>query len=226
LKGNGTHKMPRRKFLGISSASITAMLLLQGCGGSGDALQSLGKSMGAGRDSTDTSPDEVYSYMRNQALSFSRADFRIPAPPPGAPIWGGIMEFNTSNVAATLLTLIDGTTSLYLGNGKSLIGGEAHENIREANTAFIRTANQAYQHLKPCESFPMPTPGQTIFYARTDSGVLTADGSNADLVKGALPLSPLFKAGHMVIRRVYQVAGYIRPDGRCWTKEVSDAPPD
>ncbi len=212
MKGNCIHKMPRRKFLGISSASITALLLLQGCGGSGDALQSLGKSPGAPRVSTDTSPDEVYSSMRNQALSFRRADFRIPDPPPKAPICGMIMEFNTSSVAATLLTLIDGTTSLYLSNGESIIGGEGHENIREANAAFIRTANQAYQHLKPCESFPVPTPGQTIFYARTDSGVLTADGPHADLVKGALPLSPLFRAGHMVIRRAYQVAGYIRPD--------------
>jgi hypothetical protein len=212
VKGNCTHEMPRRKFLGISSASITALLLLQGCGGSGDALPSLGKSPGAPRVSTDTSPDEVYSHMRNQALSFRRADFRIPDPPPKAPIWGMIMEFNTPDVAATLFTLIDGTTSLYLSNGKSIIGGEGHENTREANAAFIRTANQTYQHLKPCESFPVPTPGQTIFYARTDSGVLTADGPNADLVKGALPLSPVFRAGHIAIRRVYQVAGYIRPD--------------
>lgn len=212
MKGNGIHKMPRRKFLGMSSASITALLLLQGCGGSGDALQSLDKSLGAPGALTDASPGEVYSYMRNQALSFRRADFRIPDPPPKAPIWAMIMEFNTSNVAATLLTLIDGTTSLYLSKGESIIGGERRENVREANAAFIRTANQAYQHLKPCESFPAPTPEQTIFYARTDSGVLTADGPNADLVNGALPLSPLFRAGHMVLRRVYQVAGYIRPD--------------
>jgi hypothetical protein len=122
------------------------------------------------------------------------------------------MEFYTSEVTATLLTLIDGTTSIYLSNGKIIVGGQKYENIREANAAFIRTANQAYQHLEPCESFPVPTPGQTIFYARTDSGVLTADGPDADLVKAELPLSPLFNAGHRVIVRVYQAAGYISPD--------------
>jgi hypothetical protein len=142
--------------------------------------------------------------MRNQALSFRRADFRTPDPPPEAPIWGVIMESNYSTVTATLLTLIDGTTSLYLSSGGGIIGGEGHENIREANAAFIRTANQCYQHLKPCESFPVPTSGQTIFYARTDSSVFNADGLDVDLVKGQHPLSPLFKAGHRVLTPLLQ----------------------
>jgi hypothetical protein len=114
------------------------------------------------------------------------------------------MESNYSQVTSTLLTLIDGTTSVYFSSGGGIVGGGGHENIREANAEFIRTANRFYQHLKPCESFPVPAVGQTIFYARTDSGVLTAGGIDADLARGQHLLSPLFRAGHVVLTPLLQ----------------------
>lgn len=139
--------------------------------------------------SADKSPEEAYSFLRNQALFMRRADFQISDPPPEIAIWGALMEWNTSGLTATVLTLIDGTTSVYLSNGGGVIGGgEGHEDIREANAEFIRAANQLYQHLKPCESFPSPASGQTIFYALTDSGVLTAEGLDADLAEERHPL--------------------------------------
>lgn len=214
MKGNYPHKLPRRTFLGMGSASIAALFLLQGCGGSDDLSERLGKVSGSQRVSTDTSLDAVYSYLRNQALTFRRADFHIPDPPPEAPIWGVLMESNYSDAALTaaltLLALFDGTSSVYLSNGGGVIGGGGHENVRAANAAFVRIANQSYRHLKPCESFPVPTVGQTIFYARTDSGVLTVDGTDADLSKKEHPLSLLFGAGHLLLMRLFQTADYVK----------------
>lgn len=163
-----------------------------------------GKPSDARPDSADKSPEEMYSFLRNQPLFMRRADFRIPGPPPGAPIWGLLMEWNHSGITATVLTLIDGTTSVYLSDGGAVIGGQGHEDIREANAEFIRTANQLYQHLKPCESFPSPAVGQTIFYALTDPGVLTAYGLEADLTEELHPLSPLFHVGHRVLGLLFQ----------------------
>jgi hypothetical protein len=163
-----------------------------------------GKSSDTLRVTTDTSPNGVYSGLRHQALSIRRADFSIPDPPPEAPIWGVLMETGYSGATATLFALLDGTTSLYISSGGGIIGGHGHENVREANAAFIRTANQFYRHLKACESFPVPALGQTIFYVITDSGILTGEGLDDDLGNGRHLLSPLFHAGHAVLTPLIQ----------------------
>jgi hypothetical protein len=165
-----------------------------------------GKSSDSQRVATDTSPNEVYSGLRQQALSLRRADVGIPDPQTDAPIWAMLMEIGHPGATATLVTVIDGTTSLYLSNGGGIIGGQGHENVCEANAEFIRTANQFYRHLKPCESYPAPAIGQTIFYAITDSGILTADGLDTDLGSGQHPLSPLFYAGHAVLTPLFQTS--------------------
>jgi hypothetical protein len=151
---------------------------------------------------TDRSSGEAYSALRHQALSIQRTEVGIPAPPPEAPAWGVLMETGYPEATATLFALSDGTTSLYLSSGGGVIGGHAHQSVRQANAALLETANQYYQRLKPSESFPVPVEGHTLFYVLTDSGVLTGAGREHDLGLGRHPLSPLFHAGHRVIMQL------------------------
>jgi hypothetical protein len=155
---------------------------------------------------SDTSSGGVYSGLRHQALSTRRAEIDIPAPSPEAPVWGILMETGYPGAIATLLTLADGTTSLYLSSGGGVIGGHSHENVRQANAAFLNVANRFYQQMTSCESFPTPEAGQTIFYALTDAGVLTGGGLEDDLGYGRHQLSPLFHAGHEVITQLRQIS--------------------
>jgi hypothetical protein len=141
----------------------------------------------------------MYSTLRQQALSIRRTEIDIPAPHPEAPVWGILMETGYPDGTATLFALSDGTTSLYFSSGGGVIGGHAHQGVREANAEFLDTANQFYQHLEPTESFPVPAEEQTLFYVLTDSGVLGGAGLEDDLGLGRHPLSPLFHAGHRVI---------------------------
>jgi hypothetical protein len=161
-----------------------------------------GKPLSAQLVSTDTSPNGVYSNLRHQALTLRRTDFGIPDPPPDAPVWGILMEMGRPGGTATLFAVIDGTTSLYTSSGGGIIGGHGHASVQEANMAFIRTANQFHQQLKLCKSFPIPTPGQTIFYMLTDSGILRGDGLENDLGYGSHLLSPLFHIGHEVLTQL------------------------
>lgn len=165
-----------------------------------------GNSSSAPHSSSDTSPSAVYSGLRHQAISISRAEVGIDTPPADAPVWGILMETGYPEATATLVALRDGTTSLYLSSGGSIIGGQAHGNVRKASVAFIHTANQFYQQMRPCESFPPPETGQTIFYALTDSGVLTGGGLDNDLGCGHHQLSPLFYVGHEVITQLRQAS--------------------
>jgi hypothetical protein len=151
---------------------------------------------------TDRSSGEAYSALRRQALSTQRTQVGIPAPPPEAPVWGVLMETGYPGATATLFALSDGTTSLYLSSSGGVIGGHAHESVRQANAALLQTANHYYQHLKPSDSFPVPATGHTLFYVLTDSGVLSGGGLEDDLGYGRHPLSPLFHAGHRVITQL------------------------
>jgi hypothetical protein len=153
-------------------------------------------------DDADESSGETYSALRRRALSIQRTDIGIPEPPPEAPVWGVLMETGYPGATATLLALGDGTTSLYLSTGGGVIGGHAHQNVREANAEFVETANRYYEHMTPTDSFPLPAEGHTHFYALTDSGVLSGVGRDEDLGFGRHRLSLLFHAGHQVITQL------------------------
>ncbi len=148
----------------------------------------------------------MYSALRHQALSIQRTEAGIPAPPPEAPAWGILMETGYPEATATMLALSDGTTSLYLSSGGGVIGGHAHQDVRQANAEFVETANQYYQHLKPTDSFPVAAEGHTLFYVLTDSGVLTGSGREEDLGLERHPLSPLFHASHRVITELRHIS--------------------
>ena len=112
------------------------------------------------------------------------------------------METGYPAATATLFALSDGTTSLYLSSGGGVIGGHAHESVRQASGAFIKAGNDFLQHLKPCESCPLPAIGQTNFYALTDACILTAGAIEDDLGHARSSLSPLFYAGQEVITQL------------------------
>src|SRR5215210_1672640 len=112
------------------------------------------------------------------------------------------METAYPEATATLFALSDGTTSLYLSSGGGVIGGHAHQEVLQVNAEFVETANQYYQHLKPTDTFPVPSEGNTLFYVLTDSGVLTGAGREDDLGYGRHSLSSLFHAGHRVITQL------------------------
>ena len=149
-----------------------------------------------------SSSDETYRALRRHALSMGRTEAGIAEPPSEAPVWGILMETGYPGATATLLALGDGTTSLYLSTGGGVIGGHAHEDVRQANAEFLEMANRHYGHLEPTRSFAVPAEGHTIFYALTDSGVFAGTGLEDDLGFDRHPLSPLFHAGHQVITRL------------------------
>lgn len=155
----------------------------------------------------DTSPGGVYTGLRAQALAVRRDEAGLPAPPADAPVWGVLMETGYPGAVATLLALADGTTSLYLSSGGGVIGGQAHQSVRAATTAFLDTANHLRAELRPAPATPLPEEGQTVFYALTDAGVLTGGGVENDLGEGRHELSELFHAGHGVIAELRVISG-------------------
>lgn len=147
-------------------------------------------------------PADRYMALRNQALTFQRSAINLPVPPADAPVWAVLMETGYPNGVGTLLSVADGTASLYFSSGGGIVGGQLNDAIRLASLAFISLAGKCCEHLTLTESFPLPELGQTVFYLRTDAGVLTSKCLEMDLSKGQHVLAPLFHQGHAVITQM------------------------
>src|SRR6185295_9175266 len=166
-----------------------------------------GISPGVPRVATDTSPRKMYSVLRHEAFQRHRADCGPNAPSAfSTPAFGLFMEMGYPGTTLTITALSGSTTSLYVSNAYFLIGGEVHEDVMRANENFIENANRLLEHFEPRETFPIPETWGITFYALTDTGILGADVAIVDLVKDQHALSPLFHAGHEVLKQLQLLA--------------------
>lgn len=152
---------------------------------------------------TDTSPGGQYSRLRYSALEITREQAGLPAPPSDNPVWAVLMETGEPAVTQTLALVTDGTSSVYVSNGDGVIGGHAYENVRKANSDFFKLVRRDWRHLQSTEAAPIPEVGYTLFYARTDRGLLVGGGTQESLITGQHVLSELFQAGQEAITQLH-----------------------
>jgi hypothetical protein len=143
---------------------------------------------------------EAYAGLRNLALSSSRIDFGLPDPASPTDPWAVVMDttFADGN-SYTVVAIEDGNASIYLSGGGGFIGGFSHEVINDAAKNMVRTAGQYLAQMSKVHSFPLPAPGDTAFYVRTDGGIYSATAPEQDLGEGRNKFSPLFYAAQDVV---------------------------
>ncbi len=147
-------------------------------------------------------PAEVYTGLRSQILAINPQEIGIKQNATIRNVWGVLMEFQTSGTVVTLVSIADGTTSLYFSNGGGIIGGGGHDEVTTATKDFIATAETFYAKMNLVTEFPLPSKNRVKFYVLTFSGIYTADAGEDELVKRRDDLSPLFYAGNDVITQM------------------------
>ena len=150
-------------------------------------------------------PTQVIRNLRNMVLALSPDQIGVAQSSEYPHVWGLLMETGYPQALVTLVSLADGTASLYFGHGGGVIGGGEHASVRQAVQAFIASAEGHQAELLPTSEFPLPNVGRVKFYLLTFSGVLTADADENDLGNGRHDLSDLFYAGHNVIAQLRQI---------------------
>ena len=145
--------------------------------------------------------------MREMALGGTRVGFGLPVTSPERPAWGVLMETGYPEGTATLLSLSDGTTSLYFSSGGGIIGGGTHENVRSATLVFVEKAGASVKAMNVTKEFPRPATGLTTFYVLTEDGVFTGTAPEAALGSGGHSMSPLFYSGQSVLTQLRQASG-------------------
>ena len=149
------------------------------------------------RSQPQADPSTVMQELRERLFTADSAEIGI-TPIPGE-AWGIVMDMGQPTTVVTLMSLSDGSASLYFSTGGGIIGGEGQPPVREAAVAFVRVASANLGHLKQVSAHPLPAPGQTSFYVFTPEGVFGAEVAEQDLGQGRHALSPLFQAGQGVI---------------------------
>lgn len=105
-----------------------------------------------------------------------------------------------------LVALADGTTSLYTSAAFGVIGAGAHESVRSASEALLRTAATYVDQCTPSADDALPGPGQVVIRLLAVDGRVALTAAEEDLGDGRHPASPLFHAVHDVITQVRLVA--------------------
>lgn len=158
-------------------------------------------------------PAEIYLGLRNQILSLEagQVDSLLE---PSVPLLGMLMETGHDTAVATLVTVADGTVSLYFSNGGGMLGLGEHEGPRKAALELLRFATQFISRAKPTTNFELPSKGYTTFFFLTKTGVLSVAALENDLGNNRLPLSPLFHKAHEVISQARLVNDEIERTSR------------
>ena len=146
--------------------------------------------------------DQPFFEMRNRLLQGHASDFGIDTTSIVSGVWGCLMEMGAEGGSATVVSLADGTTSLYFSTGGGIIGGGGHEMVQLASKAFVAAAGNDSCFMTNTQQFPLPQEGRVRFYALTVSGVLSAEADENTLGERKHQLSSLFHAGQDVITQL------------------------
>jgi len=144
---------------------------------------------------------DIYRDLRQQVFTLDPGKIGL-TPASSNQVWGVVMETGYPKAVATLVTISDGTVSLYFSNGGAMIGAGQHEGPRNACKAFLALSQGYLEQASPTKTFPLPKQGYTRFYFLTFQGIHTAEFKEDDLGNNRLPLSPLFHKAHEVITQV------------------------
>ena len=99
-------------------------------------------------------PAQIYLQLRSRILSLDPAEVGL-APSTIAPhVWGVLMETGYEVGIATLVSLADGTTSLYYSTGGGMLGSADYTPVAEASKALVSQAENHLQQMSSADNFP------------------------------------------------------------------------
>lgn len=137
---------------------------------------------------------EVYSDLRKQVLSLTSEQLATDSP-----VLAVLMETGYPEAVVTLVSVADGSSSLYFSNGGGIIGAGEYKQVHDSSIALVKIATKNQDKFSLTKTYPLPKSGYTRFYVVTTSGVLTDEVLEDDLGNERHTLSTVFFQGHELI---------------------------
>jgi hypothetical protein len=148
----------------------------------------------------------LFTALRNQVLDLDPARSGLHPTETLQHVWGAMLETGYDSGVATVVSLKDGTTSLYSSAGFGIIGGGAHADVILATARFLAAVEAALDGMPPEADPGLPGEGQTIIRALTFDGRRAVSGAEGDFGSGVHPLSNLFYAGQAVMTELQLIS--------------------
>lgn len=99
----------------------------------------------------------------------------------------------------TLVSIIDGSASIYLSSGGGVIGGVAHETVRKAAIDFVNVGETFISKMTSVDSFPLPKTDNARFYVLTNKGKYSAEEQMDKIENSKSDWESFFYSGDKVI---------------------------
>lgn len=149
-----------------------------------------------------TEPAQIYLKLRSRVLSLNSTEVGLTPSATAPHVWCVLMEISYEVGTATLVSLADGTTSLYYSTGGGMLGSADYAPVAEASKALVSQAENHLQLLQSADIPPMPEVGLVRFTFLTYSGILTTEGPEKILASGDHPLSQLYALGRETLTQL------------------------
>ncbi len=139
---------------------------------------------------------------RHLMLTAPAAELGFADVPEGTP-WGIAIDIGfDEESAATIVSLLDGTTSLYTTTGGGIVGGGEHDDVAEASRELVAAAAAHAGDVELRVDTDLPGEGNVTFWLRMGDDRYARTVSEAELTSGESPLSALYATVHAVITQL------------------------
>lgn len=180
---------------GLLIAAVTAALVVGGVYVLNASNESHGVAPGEAVAEVEAAPES--GSLRDRLLHATAQQLGIT---PVRGVWGVLMERGYAKGVATIVALTDGTASMYLSTGGSVVGRD-YAPARAAAQKLCEQAADSLGETKASRDFAAPAKGRVRFFVLTTDGVHVAESDifarAADAGQGAL--APLLAAGDAVL---------------------------
>jgi hypothetical protein len=145
----------------------------------------------------------AYSDLRNRALTSKPEELGIHLDSSENTAYGILMEFSRpTGIVMTLVSFIDGSTSMYFSNGGGMIGCGENENVSSSAKRFVKQSNEILSASEKTSNFSLPKEGMIKVYLLKSDGVYAAEDKEEIIVIGTSKLSGVFFFANEVISQI------------------------
>ena len=117
--------------------------------------------------------------------------------------WGVAIDIGFDEAtAATVISLKDGTTSLYTTTGGGILGGGDHEAVATASRGLVAAAAGHVVDVVRRDDTDLPGSGNVTIWLRIGDDRFARTVPEAELMSGESPLASLYATGHEVITQL------------------------
>ena len=165
-------------------------------------LSVVGFSTHAKSTAPDKSGTDAMRELRLRALSVPANEFGISPSNEFPRTYAVLIDFPMSEVIVTIVSLSDGSASMYTTSTFGIIGGGSYEKVKVAAAHLVVEPDKLFEEAKPTKDYPYPAKGKVRFYLVSFTDVRVIETDLAAIESNQSKYSSLFWLGQEVMTQL------------------------